>query len=247
MRSCPPHLLLVAALAHTAACAQGSTAEASTSFTASASAGQTTGTGSDTGTVGGTGTGSGSSGSGSSGTSTGAVTGSTGPDSTGPASTGPASTSGTTGGLVCDPSYEPNDSEEQAAALGIIDDCDGSGSAFTSELEGDGDVDWFTYSASDVFGCVVDPTRDVITPAPVRFCKFINCASGQASIDGCPSGASAATSPSGHPGCCKYGTNLSNFDVAIDCPGSDDSAQVLMRIDSGPAGVCTAYTINYHF
>ncbi|RMG95644.1 MAG: hypothetical protein D6705_13100 [Deltaproteobacteria bacterium] len=148
---------------------------------------------------------------------------------------------------MCDPVFEPNDTEAQATPLGIIDDCDGNGSAFSAQLEGDGDVDWYTYSASDVFGCVVDPTRDVITPAPVRFCKFVDCASGQASIDGCPSGASAATSPGGYPGCCKYGTNLSNFDVAIDCPGSDDSAQILMRIDSGPAGECTSYTVNYHF
>ena len=232
------------------ACSTGKTSD-TTGFSGASSESATAGSGTAS-TSSGSSSGSGSSagsGSGSSGSTSALGSSGTGGSSTGGSSTGSGSTgSGSTGGsLMCTDANEPNESESNAKGLGIIDDCDGSGSSVSGQLEGANDVDWFSYSASDVFGCVVDPSRNVISSGSVRFCKFIDCASGTADISSCPGGAFSSTSPGGHPGCCKVGSNLSNFDLSIDCSGTDDSAQVLMRVDQGPAGVCTTYTIDYHY
>jgi hypothetical protein len=138
----------------------------------------------------------------------------------------------------------PNDSEENAAYLGQINDCNWNGGTVEGVLSW-GDEDWFHYTGTDAFGCWVDPAREIVADADLRICKFFECLNGIENTEfTCPPGTSSATSPAGRPGCC----GSSGFKMGVyDCAGtSNDSAHVFIRIDQG-AQQCVAYTFDYHY
>lgn len=139
---------------------------------------------------------------------------------------------------------EPNNSIPSAILLSPIDDCDSSGSKFKGVVAGAGDPDFWHYLGTDKFGCTVDPFAS--TKDPVRLCVFIACGSGTTELKKCSKG-SPTTSPGGLPGCCTTGPG----DVLVDysCPlvGSDDNADVFMRVDALAATGCVPYEVSYHF
>jgi hypothetical protein len=136
---------------------------------------------------------------------------------------------------------EPNEGEGSAGDIGALDDCDGSGGFLDGVLSGS-DVDWYTYQGNDGFGCVVDASRSIESDGEVRVCQFFDCGGEKIDI-GCPEGTSAETSPEGRHGCCSQDP----FEVGIDCPGLNDSANVYVRVDKPPAYDCVHYTLTLHY
>jgi hypothetical protein len=137
---------------------------------------------------------------------------------------------------------EPNENEATATALGSITDCDDTSGNVAGVLTSETDVDWYRYSATDDFGCSVDPSRAFSPPQGARLCKFAQCSGGGAADVSCELGSSPATSPSGRPGCC----HTQSFSMDIDCAGADDDASIFLRVDR-PAAVCTSYSILFHY
>ncbi len=139
---------------------------------------------------------------------------------------------------------EPNNTIPSAALLASIDDCDSSGSSFKGVAAGSGDPDFWHYLGSDKFGCSVDPFAS--TKSPVRLCVFVACSAGTTEVKKCSKG-TPATSPGGLPGCCTEGPG----DVLVEhsCPllGTDDGADVFMRVDAPGATTCVPYDVSYHF
>jgi hypothetical protein len=153
--------------------------------------------------------------------------------------TGSSSSTVGSGGSCPDTSDEPNNSEQTATDLGSFDDCDEIGTTIKGVLPGN-DVDWYTYDGTDKFGCIVEPTRSVISSAQVRICKFFDCKGISLT---CPVNTSVDTSPDGHPGCC----SVNGFTVAPDCDGFSDDATVYLRIDKPPSFPCVTYDLSLHY
>jgi hypothetical protein len=154
-------------------------------------------------------------------------------------------TLGETGGMPCeDPGPEPNDDELDAVEQ---DDqmCNATPGTIDGVLNGDADVDWFTYHTVDAMGCgFADPTSNLVLLADegVRMCVFVECDQGDADFD-CPMMAMAEDSPEGLPGCCTTGGAL-NF--GLNCTGSmNESADIYVRLDEAPADACVAYDLTY--
>lgn len=167
------------------------------------------------------------------------------PETTTAEDTGTADTKSDSGKLTCTGSQvEPNDSLPSARPLKAIDDCDGSGDKFTGTVGG-ADVDYWTYKGSDKFGCSVDPSVKNHS-ASVRVCVFAQCLSGTTEFKKCNSG-TAFKLPSGIDGCCTDGPGDASMDYTCTLVGSDDSADVFMRVDSPGATTCLPYEVDYHF
>lgn len=155
----------------------------------------------------------------------------------------PEGAGGSSGGPGCSPDdNESNDTEQSATALGQITDCDRSGAMVSGTLDDSSDVDWYRFSGSDEFLCVVDPTRVLSSDGGLRLCKFVEC-TGAATDLLCPLGTSPETSPEGRVGCC----SSAGFSLpTLDCPSEDDDATVYLRIDQA-AGDCVDYSVAYHY
>lgn len=142
--------------------------------------------------------------------------------------------------------YEPNDSEAEAIELDTIDDSDDPGS-IVGTLDHEDDEDWFTYFGEDNIGLPpgVAPGRDLTASDGLRLCKFLECPDGIESTEiTCPVGADLAQSPSGRPGCCSDATFMM---PDFNCNGgTDDSAQVYIRIDNAGAQ-CVDWSVSYEF
>jgi hypothetical protein len=156
-------------------------------------------------------------------------------------STSSSSTSGSGAGVPCpDNGPEPNNSEATATNLGMIDDCDNSGSMVSGTLAGN-DVDWYKYQGSDTFGCNVDAYRSITSDGQARVCKFPDCPN---LVVTCPAGTVPETSPTGLAGCC----SLNPFQLAVDCPNTtSDDATVYIRVDKPPSFACVNYTLEFHY
>ena len=137
---------------------------------------------------------------------------------------------------------EPNGTEILATPLGVIDDCDSSGSTISGVSSGVGDVDWMVFHGTDTFGCSVDPTVQ-IDATGVRLCAFALCGDGTTTVQSCGGGTSAI-SPAGTHGCCT--TSTKSMTVQINCSGTNDSAAIFVRVDQ-TQNQCVAYDVAYHF
>lgn len=141
--------------------------------------------------------------------------------------------------------FEPNDDEDGAYFLGMVDDTDSNGGIVSASLHHPGDVDWFSYQGDDDFLANVDPARELVSSDAVRLCKFLECDNGLANTEfECPGGSEYAFSPQGRPGCCAMGgialPDLNCTDV------TEDNAMVYLRIDQ-PADSCVTYSVSYHY
>lgn len=161
---------------------------------------------------------------------------------------GEATASDETGAACEEDPNEPNDSEDDAIWQPEISDCDEDAGMIEGILDWDGDVDWYAYRGGDVAGCIVDPSRDVVSSHVLRVCKFVECVDGSNATAGpCPSGTVAAATESGLPGCCAEGMGVTGFAVPVECESGDDSAYIRVRIDRSPIDACVGYTIDYHY
>lgn len=153
-------------------------------------------------------------------------------------------TSTTTGGVLCDdPGPEPNEAEDADIDLGN-QNCGAQPQTLEGVLDGDGDVDWFSYHGSWQQICVFGPnTRHALTASDdVRLCVFADCDMGDPNFD-CKDGATMAQSPNGLPGCCNGGDV--NYD--LDCGFLGDSARLYIRVDQAPPDACVDYSVEYDF
>lgn len=165
------------------------------------------------------------------GTTTGSTNSSTGDDTT-------------TGGVACDdPGPEPNDAEDDAVDLGE-QGCGAMAQTLEGVLDGDGDVDWFSYHGTWNALCIIGPNvaHSVTASDDVRLCVFADCDQGNGNFN-CGGGISEADSPDGLPGCCGDG----DVDFNLDCGILNDNARLFIRVDQAPADVCVEYSVQYDF
>lgn len=145
-----------------------------------------------------------------------------------------------------DDDFGENLDEDTAFNLGEISDDDDDGGTVMGVLTGPDDVDWFRYDGSDEPLSMIDPFRTIVSSAPVRFCKYAECADGDEIDFPCQENAVATTSPGGRPGCCA--DSLIHVPDAV-CGSSginDDSMIVWVRVDQAE-DACVTYAFDYHF
>jgi hypothetical protein len=140
---------------------------------------------------------------------------------------------------------EPNDTAPEAVPLGTIDDCDSSGSTLHGVLSTSSDVDYWHYQGRDTVLCTVDPTAK--TGDSVNVCVFVACLHGATRVNGCSSGSTPMASQAGLHGCCFDGPGETTVDFTCTLVGSDDSADVYMRVEDPSASSCQRYDVDYHF
>jgi hypothetical protein len=192
-------------------------------------------------------TGVGGSGQSSSNSSSGSTSGSTSSSSS-TTSSSTSSSSTSSGPPPCDDTGlgEPgNDTRAGAHSFGTIGDDDDDGGTIPGVVASMNDVDWYTYTGSDDFGSIVDPTRSLVGPG-LEVCKYLECVDGDADFS-CPSNTTPDT-VDGLPGCCWTGSaevTISGF----QCDGTliDDDARVFIRVRQAGADDCEPYTLSYHF
>lgn len=143
---------------------------------------------------------------------------------------------------ACDMNDDP-DYEGTAIDLGNIDDCDSSTLSLPGVLGAINDVDYFQFTGTDTISCMTNPSIEVISSSPVRSCIYFECSAGSTSVT-CPMGSTNDTSPSGKLGCCAQDGALTVD--SLDCQGLDDSALVVIRIDSAPQA-CSSYNATLSF
>ena len=154
--------------------------------------------------------------------------------------TGATGGGGTGGAPSCiDSGFEPNETEFDAYQLAAVTDCDGTGSSVSGKLDGQSDIDYYSFFGNDVGGCFVDP--GIKTGAKVRLCVFVDCPGIAVS---CSQG-TPATSPDGNPGCCV--PSGGSVAPTVDCNGFTEGATMYLRIDQGPSNQCTSYVVDYHY
>lgn len=148
------------------------------------------------------------------------------------------------GEALCIGATDEGDTEAEATMLGTIGDCDEQGSFVAGTLDGDDDTDWFTFEGTDERGCVTDGEARVIPPGGQEVCMFASCTVGTATEITCTAPATEALSPDGNAGCCGV---ANSGEVFVDCDGDDEGATLTVRIRSGAPGVCSEYTLLYHY
>ncbi len=169
-----------------------------------------------------------------------------------PSTQGGGGTGGSVTGCDTGPGEPSNNAEATAAPLPAMDDADPSPHPqISGVINGNSDVDWYTYTGSDGVG-VVDPHVTFPSDLGLRLCSYFECLALNTLVT-CPAGATADRSSAGRLGCCvNAGTvSLSVFDVYCGEAGggNDDSLRVFIRVD-GPglsASTCVPYTVDYHF
>lgn len=132
---------------------------------------------------------------------------------------------------------EPN-TEAEASFVGSIADCDVSTLQVSGVLGSELDTDYYYLEGTDEPLCDVSPTVTLEETSSFRTCLFLSCVEGSTELT-CPSGAVAATSESGHPGCCttSEGLTLEN----VNCTGLSDDATVWLRLDQAQQS-CVTYS-----
>jgi hypothetical protein len=149
--------------------------------------------------------------------------------------------SGGSGGVCHQIDGEPNDTSATANQLDAITDCDNTGSSVMGTLDGD-DEDWYTFEASDDFGCSVDPSVQRTSGDTLTLCVYFNCVNGGTTIT-CPSGAQDSTSD-GHSGCC---TTEASLEPEISCDSMDEGSQVWVHVSAPGNDQCLNYNFDYRY
>jgi len=139
---------------------------------------------------------------------------------------------------------EPNNNAGSAVALGTIGDCDGDGGNVTGVLNGQADIDWYTFVAEDGFTCTSQAVLTLAEGGSVEACIYTDCINEPESTEvECAEGAATA-GPNGMSGCCATGT----VKVNTDCAGFSDDVNAYVRIRKFGSGsaTCIPYSFGYH-
>lgn len=137
---------------------------------------------------------------------------------------------------------EPNETESDATKLGAITDCDSDGATQSGTIQDTRDVDVYTFTGDDTFGCVVDPSARADDTSGIALCMYADCGPGGMTVT-CIAG-DASTSDEGREGCCATNGLVT---VSLDCSGTSDSADIYLVVSAGSAGVCTPYSVSYSY
>ena len=117
-------------------------------------------------------------------------------------------------------------------------DCDGTGQSISAGIDGAADVDWYKFTGTDTFGCVVDPTATAT--GSVNVCMYAECNGLSLSCDsGSPS------TEGGLQGCCDTATGTAK--LSINCSGSSDNATVYVKVTAPNVTQCTPYSVSTHY
>jgi hypothetical protein len=130
-------------------------------------------------------------------------------------------------------------SPQTAVDYGGIGYCDYWGQSWCGALTAN-ESSWFTYRDDGTVGlfCIFDPNFEVKPTAPVTLCTYFDCATAVS----CPIGSIAATSTTGHAGCCAAAPASTFTGMRIDfCKG----ARVEIEVRNG-ATPCTGYQLDFH-
>lgn len=138
---------------------------------------------------------------------------------------------------------EVNDTQQTAHDFGTISDADSAGDSICPVLKGADDVDWYHYKGDDKFPNIVDPTRVVTSDLNARLCVYFACEGGANTFVGCNADEVADVAPGGQKGCCGVG----NVSPTLDCPGTDDAADVWIKVENVDMLACVPYQFDYHF
>lgn len=145
--------------------------------------------------------------------------------------------------------FEANDTRGAAHSLGGVSDGDSfPAGTFTASLFPDGDEDWYVFNDSDDFGGLIFPKVELSgVPAGANFdlCAYVACESSFVSLT-CTQGTEDTLG--GLTGCCGRlsGTAAEAVRINHDCSGTDDSADIFVRVFqvAGPA-TCADYTVRW--
>jgi hypothetical protein len=146
------------------------------------------------------------------------------------------------GGDTCVDKDDPGGSENVAKALPDTDDSQNSPISVKGILNGPVDVDFYKLKVADLSFHLLQP--DLQTPTSgIEMCVFVKCPSGASSVT-CSAPAVAKKSDIGTDGCC--GTGPSSVTPGWNCPGTNDSAELFIRIRQ-TANACLPYSFSYAF
>jgi hypothetical protein len=143
--------------------------------------------------------------------------------------------------------HEPNNSAGAAKVLAPQDDCSFQNNlVITGSLSPSGDQDWFRADFVDTNQCPLEPIFRFQGNAGIRVCAYFKCKNG-ATTAGQQVQCSNSDTPSNNsfgPGCC---TSDGNLTPQLNCTGDDDSAEVLVRVDTNGSNACLPYRIRYGY
>lgn len=149
--------------------------------------------------------------------------------------TGDQCVAGTCQGEAPSDAFEDNDTSADASTLEPTTDAsDYPQATIEAQLFPDDDVDFYTFIDTDTFGGFVFPKvelRDVPSDSDYELCAFISCADGEDGAEAtCEIGTAARFEDMS--GCCSNLEGDSDEEVRIgpNCSGSDDSVNVLIRV-----------------
>jgi hypothetical protein len=142
--------------------------------------------------------------------------------------------------------HEANNTANTAKVLAPQDDCSFQKNlVITGALSPSGDQDWFRADFVDTQQCPLEPIFRFQGNAGLQVCAYFKCKNGPTNA-GQQVQCSQSDSPSGNsfgPGCC---TTDGNLTPQLNCTGEDDSAEVLVRVDSS-SNACLPYRIRYGY
>ena len=146
------------------------------------------------------------------------------------------------GGDTCVDNDDPGGSENTAKALPDTSDSQNTAISVSCVLNGPVDLDFYRLNVADTSFHLLQPDIQA-TSAGIEMCVFVKCPSGASNVT-CSAPAVAKKSDIGIDGCC--GTGPSSVTPGWNCGGTDDSAQLFIKI-SQTADKCLPYTFSYAF
>ncbi|MDW8250447.1 MAG: hypothetical protein RMJ98_14215 [Myxococcales bacterium] len=143
--------------------------------------------------------------------------------------------------------HEPNNGLQEVKVLASQDDCSFQDNlVITRALASSSDQDFFRADFLDTNQCPLGPTFRFQGNSGIRVCAYFKCKNGMTTAGQqvqCNGGDAPSSNPFG-PGCC---TSDGNLTPELSCTGSNDSAEVLVRIDTTMSGACLPYRIRYGY
>ena len=146
------------------------------------------------------------------------------------------------GGDTCVDNGDPGGAENTAKALPDTTDAQNTAISVSGVLNGAVDVDFYRLNVADTSFHLLQPDIQA-TSNGVEMCVFAKCPSGASNVT-CTAPAVATKSDIGIDGCC--GASPSSVTPAWNCGGTDDSAQLFIKITQ-TADKCLPYTFSYAF